>query len=319
MREIASCALLALLPVGANPAWPLDNYVSPEFVISSRVLEGNELLKIGEIHDVQDHFLEALTYYRQALAAFHKKNQRRGEAIVLEKIGQVYSRQGNMREAHKTLVQAVDISARLPDRALHARSLLALGRVSFSLGNLEQANDSYQQAGAAFERTDDLHGRNEVLLQLGLLRVAASRPEEGLALLSRSLEDARKRIDRVQVIAATMAVGDVRMRGEEFEAAHVLYQEGLSVAQSEQKLGAEANFRARLARLSHLTNRRADALVLAHRALTLYQTLHDRRREADMHLLLADVYQAEGDHVREDDHRRQAAMVELSIRIQQGS
>jgi tetratricopeptide (TPR) repeat protein len=318
MREIASYALLALLPVGASPAWPLDGYVFPEPVTSTHVLDGNELLKIGEIHDVQNHFLEALTYYRQALAAFHEKKQRRGEAIVQEKIGQVYTRQGNMQEAHRALMKAVAISARLPDRVLHARSLLALGRVSFSLGKLEEADDLYQQAGAAFKRTDDLHGRNEALLQLGLLRAAAGRLEEGLALLNRSLEDARNRHDRVQVIAAATGVGDVRMRDKEFEPARLLYQEGLSVAQSAQNLGAEAELRARLARLSHLTGQQAEALALAHRALTLYQTLRDRPSEADMHLLLAEVYQADGDHVQADDHRRQAAMVELSIRIQQG-
>jgi tetratricopeptide (TPR) repeat protein len=318
MREIASCALFALLPVGAGPAWPLDGYVTLEPVASTHVLDGNELVKIGEIHDVQNHFLEALTYYQQALTAFHESKQRRGEAIVLEKIGQVYARQGNMPEAHKALTQAVASSARLPDRVLHARSLLALGRVSFSMGNLKEADDSYQQAGAVFDRTADLHGRNEVVLQLGLLRVAAGRLEEGLALLTRSLEDARKRHDRLQVIAAATGVGDVRMRDEQIEAARILYQEGLELAQSEQNLGAEADLRVRLARVAHLTGRQADALVLAHRALTLYQTLRDRPREIDVHVLLAEVYQADGHDAQADDHRRQAAMVELSIRIQQG-
>ena len=318
MREIACCALFVFLPGGASLAWPFDGHTIPEPVISTRVLDGNELLKIGEIHDVQNHFLEALTYYQQALTAFREKKQRRGEAIVLEKIGQVYARQGKMEEAHKTLAQAVASSARIPDRMLHARSLLALGRVSFSLGKLAEANELYQKAGAAFERTDDLHGRNEVVLQLGLLRVSAGRLDEGLALLIRSLEDARKRRDRVQVITAAMGVGDVRMRDDQIEAARLLYQEGLSLAESDQNLSAEADLRARLAKVSNLTGRRAEALVLAHRALTLYQTLRDRPREAEMHSQLAEVYEADGDHDRANDHRRQAAMVELSIRIQQG-
>src|SRR5678816_517336 len=66
---------------------------------SSRMLDGNELLRIGDIHEVQNHLQEALPYYQRALAAFREKRDRRGEAVSLQKIGRIFERQGKLEDS----------------------------------------------------------------------------------------------------------------------------------------------------------------------------------------------------------------------------
>ena len=72
---------LCLLSVGMLPA----AYPTPAsgHLIAARTLSGDELVRIGEIHDVQNHYPEALTYYEQALLLFREMRERRGEADTL--------------------------------------------------------------------------------------------------------------------------------------------------------------------------------------------------------------------------------------------
>jgi hypothetical protein len=46
---------------------PISNFETVGEPVPVRALSGDELLRIGDIHDVQNHFPEALTYYEQAL------------------------------------------------------------------------------------------------------------------------------------------------------------------------------------------------------------------------------------------------------------
>src|SRR5438093_5429715 len=61
--------------------------------VSSRALDGNELIKIGDLHEVQNHLQEALPYYQRALTAFRGKKDQTGEATALVRIAIVMERQ----------------------------------------------------------------------------------------------------------------------------------------------------------------------------------------------------------------------------------
>ncbi|MDF2459489.1 MAG: protein of unknown function, TPR-like, partial [Nitrospira sp.] len=70
-----SYPMMAALLFMSSPAFYCEA-VSEPFLV--RALSGDELLRIGEIHDVQNHFPEALTYYEQALQSFRARKQRKG-------------------------------------------------------------------------------------------------------------------------------------------------------------------------------------------------------------------------------------------------
>ena len=116
--------LLVTLFLSPN-AWTFDETWLLHPASSARKLNGDELLRIGEIHDVQNHFPEALTYYEQALEFFRATKQRQGEATALTKIGSIFERQGRREAAAAQLRDALALFSKVPNSPAHAEALLS--------------------------------------------------------------------------------------------------------------------------------------------------------------------------------------------------
>lgn len=257
---------------------------------STGTLSGQELLRIGEIHDHQQHFLETLTYYQLALTRFKEKNQPRGAAAALVKMARVYERQGKVHEAYGALQEALPILARSPDRAAHAIALLSMGRVAGRLGQEDEAHDSLTKAVVLFTRVKDARGKNEALVQLGLLQVGDSSADAGVGLLQQAYEEAASRHDAEQQVLALLAMGDARCLLDQTGAARASYEDGLKLAEAEHHVPFEARLRLRLAQLDNSEGHVTEGIALGKRALLLSQTLRDNVTEAAAWSLLADFY-----------------------------
>ncbi|MDE3042741.1 MAG: tetratricopeptide repeat protein [Nitrospirota bacterium] len=302
--------LLLLVPLSyQGPAWSLPHPVPVQQVSSAKTLTGDELLRIGEIHDHQHHFPETMTYYQLALFTFREHKQARGTATALVKIAQVYERQGKIHEAYVALQEALPIFARSSDRTAHAGALLVMGRVSSRLGHLENARASFSQAARLFDRVKDRHGWNETLVQLGLLDVGNGLTEPGLSLLQQAWKDARTRRDRGQQLAAVVALGNAHWLLDQVEAARLFYDEGLHLADVEGNMTIEAALRLRLAQLDGADERLPEAIELGKRALFLSQTLRDAATEATALSLLADLYRKMGQSAEAGESEQRALSI----------
>jgi tetratricopeptide (TPR) repeat protein len=302
--------LLLLVPLSnQNPAWSLLYSMPFHQVSSSKTLSGDELLRIGEIHDHQHHFPETMTYYQLALTTFREHKQVRGVATALVKIAQVYERQGKIQEAYVALQEAVPIFARSSDRTAHAGALLVMGRVSARLGYLDNARTSFSQALSLFNRINDQHGWNETMVQLGLLQVGDGLSEQGLSSLQQAWQDARTRQDRGQQLAAVVALGNAHWLLDQMNAARPYYDEGLHLAEVEGNMTIEAMLRLRLAQLDGEEERLDDGIELGKRALFLSQTLRDAVTEAAALSLLADLYWKTGRNVEANDSEQRALAI----------
>ena len=308
--------LLLLVPLShQSPAWSLPHSVPVQRVSSAKTLTGDELLRIGEVHDYQHHFPETLTYYQLALSTFREHKQARGVATALVKIAQVYERQGKIQDADVALQEAVPIFARSSDRTAHARALLVMGRVSARLGQLDDARASFSQAVTLFDRVNDRQGWNESLVQLGLLDVGDGVTEQGLSLLQQAWQDARTRQDRGQQLAAVVALGNAHWLLDRANAARLFYDEGLHLAEVERNMTIEALLRLRLAQLDGEDERLTEGIELAKRALFLAQTLRDAGTEAAALSLLADLYRKMGRSAEAEESEQRALSIYRSRQI----
>ncbi|MGH9650987.1 MAG: tetratricopeptide repeat protein, partial [Terriglobales bacterium] len=202
-------------PVVSRPDRPFGPPVTVRRASSPRTLEGDELLKIGDLHDVQNHLQEALPYYQRALAAFRAKKNRRGEAAALARIGSVHERRGSHAEALAALEAAVPILATVGEDGPHAHALLKLGRILESLGRMAEAQEAYHHARTLFQRSHDRKGYTESLIRLGSLWTAQDRVAEALPILQTALKDSHDRRDQAQQMAALTVTGDARVRAGE--------------------------------------------------------------------------------------------------------
>src|SRR2546428_1107094 len=135
-----------ILPVVSRPAQPLGAPVTVRRESSPRTLDGDELLKIGDLHEVQNLLQEALPYYQRALAAFRAKKDRRGEAAALVRIGSIHERQGSHAEALAALDAAVPILATGGEDRPHAHPPLKRGPILGSPGRKAEAPEAYYHA-----------------------------------------------------------------------------------------------------------------------------------------------------------------------------
>jgi tetratricopeptide (TPR) repeat protein len=298
--------LLLLLPLSAqSPAWPPPHSTPAQPVSSPGTLTGHELLRIGEIHDHQQHFHETLTYYQLALSTFREGKQPRGVATALVKIAQVYERQGKLQDAYEALEEAVPIFARSSDRIAHAGALLVMGRVSARLGDLENARASLSQAVSLFDRLKEPQGWNEGMVHLGLLQVGNGSPEQGLSLLQQAWKDARTRQDRSRQLQAVVALGNAYRLLDQAKEARLYYDAGLQLAEVERNMAVETALRLRLAYLDDEEGLLTEGIESGKHALFLSQTLRDPVTEAAALSLLADLYRRTGrDSEAEESEQR---------------
>jgi tetratricopeptide (TPR) repeat protein len=284
-------------------------------VSTAKTLTGDELLRIGEIHDHQHHFPETLTYYQLALSTFREHQQARGVATALVKIAQVYERQGKIQEADVALQEALPLFARSSDRTAHARALLVRGRISARLGRLDNARASFSQAITLFDRAHDRQGWNDTLVQLGLLDVGDGVTEPGLSLLQQAWQDARTRQDRGQQLATAVALGHAHWLLDRAKDARLYYDEGLRLAEVERNMMIEAILRLRLAQLDGEEGLLTEGVELGKRALLLSQTLRDAATEAATLALLADLYRKMGRSAEAEESEQRALSIYRSRQI----
>ena len=314
---VIGCSLLLLGCLSGRCA---DRAFSAEPVAPAaapNTLSGHELLRIGTIHDQQEHFPESLTYYNLALSKFREKKQPQGIATTLMKIARIDERQGHLRQAHTSLKEAVSLFAKASDRSAHAESLLAIGRVSAQLGLSDESHDALTQAAALFTRVRNARGWNDTMVQLGLLQIAQGENSAGLTTLQQASEEARTRRHVDQQFTATVALGDAHWLLGHTSDARSAYLDALSLAEAEHHLPFEGMMQLRLARLDGDQASLKDRVAQGKRALQIAQAVHDTAAEAEAWSLLADLYGQLGQATESQDADTHALAIyrnrELSV------
>jgi tetratricopeptide (TPR) repeat protein len=303
---IAYLLMMGLLPFSAS-GFDGPGLLHP--VTSAKHLNGRELLRIAEIHDVQNHYQEALTYYELALESFRSGKQRRDEAVALFKIGLLHERQGVTGSAGSRLREALALFSRFPDHPAHADALLALGRVSAWLGAREEAARFFSEARDRYKKAKNAGGVGSAMTQLGLLWISDEKVEEGIALLEQALQAAHDRQDDGQVLAIRVALGDGRSIIGQPDAALASYEAALALARKRSQARLEADLLRRQAHAYEAARQPDKGIEAATRAVTLYQVLRDQAGEAASWSLLASLLRAAG----EDDRAEEAVQRALLL------
>jgi tetratricopeptide (TPR) repeat protein len=252
-RRIAlSVMLFIVMPAGMIHvmSWIEDGTAAAGIVrASSRALDGEELLRIGDLHELQHHWQEALPYYQRALAAFRAKHVRRGEAQALLKIGKVLERQNRLDEAFASVDESLRVLSGTHEWKMQGLTLLERGQIAEALERWTEAHTSYEQAGYVFKRAHDTEGRIQALVKRGTLQIRHDQVSDGLTLLQGAYQEARRHALLAQQMAALLGIGEAHVQLEDREAARRSLEEGLALAQSLQEMKQEAVFSMRLAGL----------------------------------------------------------------------
>lgn len=308
--------LMLLVPLSIPvSAWHLADDSPVQRTSTATTLTGDELLRIGALHDAQNHLPESLTYYQLALSVFRERRQASGVAAAQLNIGQVYERQGKFREAFEALQEAVPVLSRSTDKSAEARALLAMGRVSARLGRIDRARASLEKAVFLFNRVKDRRGWNEAAIRLGFLHLGDGLTEVGLSLLQQARQDARAHQDRGRELAAMVAYGDANWFLDRAAEARQLYSDSLRLAEAERDLATEAALRLRLAHLEGDAGFLQEGIASGKRLLWLSQMLRNPAIEAAAWSLLAELYERTQQTAEAEESEQRALMMYRTRKI----
>lgn len=287
------CLLLITIVLFPSLAWSMpDTLWHP--VSSVRTLTGDELLRIGQLHDAQDHFQEALNYYQLALSAYRKAEQKGGQAAALVKMAGVQERREQVHEAYASLQEATRLLGAKGSLRVRADAALATGRLAARLGHDPEAEKSLAEAVTLHDRLQDENGRHAAVVQLALLRAQEGRVEEGLAMLERERQDARVRHAGGHEANVLLALGDIHWLMGQYEEAQRIYAESLRVTELERNGMREAKLRLRLAQSAVELGRFEEGIEFGRQASSLYQVMRKNAGEAAAQATLADLYRKAG-------------------------
>jgi tetratricopeptide (TPR) repeat protein len=276
-----------------SPVWSLpDTWRHP--VSSVRTLTGDELLRIGQLHDAQDHHQEALNYYQLALSAYRGAEQKGGQAAALVKMAGVQERRERVREAYSSLQEAMKLLGTKGSPRVRADAALATGRLAAQLGHDAEAETYLGEAVTLYDRLQDPNGRHAATVQLALLRVQQGRLEEGLAMLERERAEARARHAGGHEANVLLALGDVHWVMGQYEEAQRIYAESLHMTEAERNEMREAKLRLRLAQSAGELGRPEEGIEFGRQASSLYQVMRKNAGEAAAQATLADLYRRAG-------------------------
>ena len=298
---VLPCLLMAVivsLTAITDPVWSQSG--------SARTLNGDELVRIGEIHDVQNHFPEALTYYERALEAFHAHKQRKGEAVVRTKIASIFERQGRRQEADVEVRRALTLFSKTADSPVHADALFLAGRVSLWLGDRHEAAGLLERAKERYRRAQDRRALGAATLEAGLLKVSDGPSDDGLRDIEHVRDEARARQDQDQTLAALVALASAHRVLDRPHDARAYYEQSLALLDRRPQAAIEAAVRFQMAELSAGTGQEEQGLGSAKRAVTLYQSLRDLSGEAASWTVLASLHQTLGHGTEAEEALRRA-------------
>lgn len=285
--------LFALFLVVPSPAWSVpETWRHP--VSSVRTLTGDELLRIGQLHDAQDHFQEALNYYQLALSAYRQAEQKGGQAAALVKMAGVQERREQVREAYTSLREATKLLGTKGALRVRADAALATGRLAARLGHDREAEQSLMEAVTLHDRLQDSNGRHVAVVQLALLRVQEGRVEEGLAMLERERGEAQARQAGGHEANVLLALGDIHWLMGRYEEAQRTYAESLRLTEAERNGMREAKLRLRLAQSAGELGRIEEGIEFGRQASSLYQVMRKNAGEAAALAALAELYRQAG-------------------------
>jgi tetratricopeptide (TPR) repeat protein len=181
--------------------------------------EARILEHIATIHVKNHSYDRAIAFYEQAL-------QVSGTMRDLPRLGRTYhglsiayQERGDISRAIEYTHKALALYALENDTALQANGENELGLLLMRQGQMERAEDALRAALAHLEETGTDRTKSHVLLSLGELQLRRGRLADGVAVVKKAIELAKKLDERLAQASGHELLGKLYERGDKHEVA----------------------------------------------------------------------------------------------------
>ncbi len=195
--------------------------------------EAQILTNLGEVHRLRNQWQAAIQFYK-ASEQIHleKLDNPRGLAQVKNNLGLALMSLGHWLEAEQVFEQALTLFRKLDDKVEIVRSLNNLGRLCREQGKLERALEYFQEALNRCRNLNDEYSQVSVLNNLGALYRRQNQWAQSKKCYQSALELAWKTGDHASVAHIFNNLGELERLAGHFDAALEFYERSLEMGRA---------------------------------------------------------------------------------------
>lgn len=191
--------LVALGVLGGSTVVSIDPW--PTRVAAQTDLRGQaqRAFADGEVErrkGTQESLIKSIELYQEALSAYRKLKDQRGEALSISTIGLVFARLGASQQAIDAYTQALQLCRTLKDKPGEARNLIALSDAYDDIGEKQKAIEAQAAALKLWREQQNQFGEATSLTSIGLLYARVDQPKTALDFLTLALASWRAQQNR---------------------------------------------------------------------------------------------------------------------------
>ncbi|MDC2889722.1 tetratricopeptide repeat-containing diguanylate cyclase [Psychrosphaera algicola] len=245
----------------------------------------------------QKRYQDAINQYLQApdyLYGSDKVIQHRlGETYKI--IGQSYKRLRNREQAAKYYRKTLEVFTTLQDKRLMARTLNTLADSERYLGNLVIALDYSMQGLELHQGFDDPEAYAKSLLGAGIIYRLIGRYEKSLTHIHEAYLYYKQVNDVLGIAKTSNQIGHIYTRLKQFEQAKSFYQVTVDLPEGSIEEKTIASSLRELAVINLKSGDYKTAMVMAHRAYTIYKRSKYKSNQSVIARIIANIYRAIND------------------------
>jgi tetratricopeptide (TPR) repeat protein len=345
---VALLVVLMTLTTLASPAFATSRLQEedPQTLAEQRLIEGGELLQLGQYEEALAKYEEALSLYQeaadpsgvagsilgigfikrsisdysgaleayQALELLSKElGDRTLEETALVNIGYIYQTVGQYQEALAYHQQALTIAQEIGDKAGEGTILNNIGLVYKKFGQYREALDYFQQALAILQESGNRAVEGTTLNNIGGVYVSVGQYPEALDYYQRALAIAQETGDRTGEGGGLNNIGIVYKSVGQYQEALGYYQQALVIMQEIGDRPGEVKTLNNIGAIASYLGQYPDALDYFQQALAIAQEIGDRAGEGLALNNIGSIYDSLGQYPDALDYFQQALAIAQEI------
>ena len=200
----------------------------------------NDLVGLGEAHDVLGRtywslgqYDNALTCYAEGKQAKQETGDRRGYALNLYYTGVVYRDRNEYEQAMRYYTESLEIfENELNDQRYATYPMYDIAVIYQYQGRLEQAREFFQKTHDRYEEIGYVSGISAALLNLGVIESRQGRYAAALEMYTASLEHARELGEQLAIAYALFSIGTAYYQLKNYEETTRYFEQSFVVMKS---------------------------------------------------------------------------------------
>ena len=189
-------------------------HLAQENKLKSFEAKANDML--GILHTISGNYIEALTFFKQAVKIFYELDDIKGLSKTLGNMASAYQYDEDFENALSYQLKSLQISEHLKDTTSMCISYLNLGNIQLRLENFERSTRYFKQSYLLAKKLNEPNRQIEALNSLSLALKQLGKLDDAMYYIDLSLKIAEKNQIRFNKYLAVDVLGRIQLEEKKY-------------------------------------------------------------------------------------------------------